>query len=131
MNLELHRAKVERRVRPVQPDEPIDVSKLAMDLTTLPPVVPRDPPTLEEVNNLVDAFVSQLQWTDKVETGVGGVEREAGEVSIEKKVRQGAGSRPSERMSRVGKEERAQRTETAQENVDRSLLDRDRKERDL
>ncbi|MDI3461852.1 MAG: Coupling protein VirD4, ATPase required for T-DNA transfer [Nitrospira sp.] len=104
LDLELHRAKVERRVRPVQPDEPIDVSKLAMDLTTLPPVVARDPPTLEEVNDLVDAFVAQLQWSDKVETGVGGVEREAGEVGIEQKVRQGAG--PSERMSRVSKEEK-------------------------
>jgi type IV secretion system protein VirD4 len=131
LNLDLHRAKVERRVRPVQPDEPIDVSKLAMNLTTLPPVVTRDPPTLEEVNNLVDAFVSQLQWTDKVETGVGGVEREAGEVGIEKKVRQGAESRPSERMSRVSKQARTQRTERAQENVDRSLVDRDRKERDV
>lgn len=131
LDLELHRVKVERRVRPVQPDEPIDVSKLAMNLTTLPPVVPRDPPTLEEVNNLVDAFVAQLQWTDKVETGVGGVEQEAGEVGIEKKVRQGAGSRPSERMSRVSKEERAQRTERTQENVDRSLVDQDRKERDV
>ncbi|MBS0151054.1 MAG: type IV secretory system conjugative DNA transfer family protein [Nitrospira sp.] len=131
LDLELHRAKVERRVRPVQPDEQIDVSKLAMDLTTLPPVVPRDPPTLEEVNNLVDAFVAQLQWSDKAETGVGGVEREAGEVSIETKVRQGAGSRPSERMSRASKEERTQRTERAQEYVDQSLVDRDRKERDV
>jgi len=75
LDLELHRAKVERRVRPVQPDEPIDVPKLAMDLTTLPPVVPRDPPSLEEVNGLVDAFVAQLQWTDKVEAEVGGAER--------------------------------------------------------
>jgi len=75
LDLELHRAKVERRMRPVQPDEQIDVSKLAMDLTTLPPVVSRDPPTLEEVNGLVDAFVAQLQWTDKVEMEVGGAER--------------------------------------------------------
>ncbi len=75
LDLELHRAKVERRVRPVQPDEPIDLSKLAMDLTTLPPVVSRDPPTQEDVNNLVDAFVAQLQWTDPVETEVGCAER--------------------------------------------------------
>ena len=70
LDLELHRAKVERRVRPVQPDEPIDLSRLAIDLTTLPPVVPRDTPTLEEVNNLVDAFVAQLQWTDKVDDDI-------------------------------------------------------------
>ena len=70
LDLELYRAKVERRVRPVQPDEPIDLSKLAMDLTTLPSVIPRDLPTIEEVNNLVDAFVAQLQWTDKVDDNI-------------------------------------------------------------
>ncbi|MBX3328661.1 MAG: hypothetical protein KF682_22535, partial [Nitrospira sp.] len=104
LDLELHRAKVEGRVRPVQPDEPIDLSKLAMNLTTLPPVVSRDPPTPEEVNNLVDAFVAQLQWTDKVDDDI------------------------SEKMSPVCHEGRAQKTER---NVDRSLADRDREERDV
>ncbi len=104
LDLELHRAKVERRVRPVQPDEPIDLSKLAMDLTTLPPVLPRDPPTQEDVNKLVDAFVAQLQWTDKVDDDI------------------------SEKMSPVSEEGRTQRTER---NVDRSLADRDREERDV
>jgi len=104
LDLELHRAKIERRVRPIRPDEPIDLSKLAMDLTTLPPVVARDPPTLEEVNNLVDAFVAQLQWTDKVDDDI------------------------SEKMSPVNEEGRAQRKER---NVDRSLADRDREERDV
>ncbi len=104
LDLDLHRAKVERRVRPVQPDEPIDLSKLAMDLTTLPPVVSREPPTLEEVNGLVDAFVAQLQWTDKVDDDI------------------------SEKMSPVSEEGKAQRTER---NVDRSLADRDREERDV
>ena len=113
LDLELHRALVERRVRPVQLDEPIDISKLAMDLTTLPPVVPRDPPTLEDVNKLVDAFVAQLQWTDKVETGVSGVEREDG---------------PSKKISPVSEEGRAQRTEGY---VDRSPVDRVREERDV
>ncbi|HNP82753.1 MAG TPA: type IV secretory system conjugative DNA transfer family protein [Nitrospira sp.] len=104
LDLELHRAKVERRVRPVQPNEPIDLSKLAMDLTTLPPVVSRDPPTPEEVNKLVDTFVAQLQWTDKVDDDI------------------------SEKMSPVSEEGRAQRTER---KVDRSLADRDREERDV
>ncbi len=104
LDLDLHRATVERRVRPVQPDEPIDLLKLAMDLTTLPPVVPRDPPTVEEVNNLVDAFVAQLQWTDKVDDNV------------------------SEKMSPVSEEGRTQSTER---NVDRSLADQDREERDI
>ena len=82
LDLELHRATVERRVRPVQPDEPIDVSKLAMDLTTLPPVVSRDPPTPEDVNKLVDAFVAQLQWTDKIETEISGVKRDSEERDV-------------------------------------------------
>ncbi len=113
LDLELHRATVERRVRPVQPDEPIDLSKLAMDLTTLPPVVPRDPPTAEEVNNLVDAFVAQLQWTDRVETAVSGVDRE---------------DDTSETMSPLREGGKARRTE---KHVDRSLVDRDREERDV
>ena len=104
LDLELHRAKVERRVRPVHPDEPIDLSKLAMDLTALPPVVSRDPPTVEEVNGLVDAFVAQLQWTDKVDDDISG------------------------KMSPVSEEGRDQRTER---NVDRSLADRDREGRDV
>jgi type IV secretion system protein VirD4 len=66
--------------------------------------VSRDTPTPEEVNNLVDAFVAQLQWTDKVDDDI------------------------SEKMSSVREEGRAQRTER---NVDRSLVDRDREERDV
>lgn len=128
LDLELHRAKVEQQVRPVRPDEPIDPSKLAMDLTTLPPVVSRDPPTLEEVNNLVDAFVAQLQWTDKVETGVTGVDRENGQVSIEQEVRQEAMSQRSERVTAMSEEGRSQRPNG---NVDRSSLDRDREEREV
>jgi type IV secretion system protein VirD4 len=112
LDLELHRAKVERRVRPVQPDEPIDLSTLAMDLTTLPPILSRDTPTPEEVNNLVDAFVAQLQWTDKAETAANGVEHDD----------------PFEKTSPMREEGKGQRTEM---NVDRSLADRDREERDV
>ena len=104
LDLELHRAKVERRVRPVQPDEPIDLSKLAMNLTILPSVVSRDPPTQEDVNTLVDAFVAQLQWIDKVDDDI------------------------SEQVSPVSDGGRAQRAES---NVDRSLVDRDREERNV
>ncbi len=128
LDLELHRAKVERRVRPVQPDEAIDVSKLAMDLTTLPPVVSRDPPTVEEVNNLVDAFVAQLQWTDKVEAGVSGVEREDPEISFEPQARQRATSLRLQKVSPVIEPTRVQRTEG---NVDRSSVDRDLEERNI
>ena len=64
------------------------MSKLAMDLTALPPIVPRDPPT-RRVNNLVDAFVAQLQWTDKAESGASGAQREDGEKSVELEMRRG------------------------------------------
>ncbi len=77
LDLDLHRAKVEQRMRPVQPDEPIDLTKLAMDLTSLPSVVARDPPAAEEVTSLVDAFFAQLQWTDKAEIGIRDAERQA------------------------------------------------------
>ena len=104
LDLELHRAKVERRLRLVQPDEPIDLSRLAIDLTTLPSVVPRDTPTPEEVNNLVDAFVAQLQWTDKADDNI------------------------SQKMSPESEEGKGQR---AEKHVHRSIRDRDREERDV
>jgi len=128
LDLELHRAKVERRVRPVQQDELIDVSKLAIDLRALPPVVPCDPPTLEEVNNLVDAFIAQLQWTNKEETAASRVEREDGAMSIEEETRQAITGRLSEKISPMNERARAQRTEM---NLHRSVVDRAREERDL
>jgi type IV secretion system protein VirD4 len=75
-----------------------------MDLTALPAVLSRDPPTPEEVTNLVDAFVAQLQWTDKVDDDI------------------------SEKMSSVSEEGKAQRTA---KHVDRSLMDREGEERDV
>ena len=128
LDLELHRAKVERRVRPVQPNEPIDVSKLAMDLTALPPVVRRDPPTVEEVNHLVDAFVAQLQWTNKLETAASRVDQKDGKESVDQEVRQEATGRRMEETSAMSETERTQRT---QRNLDRSLVDRDREQRDV
>ncbi len=92
LDLDLHRAKVERRVRPQRPDEPIDVTTLAIDLTTLPPVTLRDPPATEEVTALVDAFFAQLEWTDKAETGLSNAKPEGGEprqVSTEAQAKRG------------------------------------------
>ena len=64
LDLDLHRAKVERRIRPLTVNEPIDSAKLAIDPGRLPPVVPHDPPDVNEVTQLVDAFFAQLQWTE-------------------------------------------------------------------
>ena len=75
LDVDLHRAKVERRMRPLTPNEPIDLSTLAMDLTSLPPVLPHDPPAVGKVTQLVDAYFAQLDWTDKKETVVNAVEQ--------------------------------------------------------
>ena len=64
LDLDLHRAKVERRIRPLTANEPINPARLTIDPELLPPVVPHDPPDVNEVTQLVDAFFAQLQWTE-------------------------------------------------------------------
>ena len=64
LDLDLHRAKVERRMRPVTVNEPINPATLTIDPGLLPPVVPRDPPDVADVTQLVDAFFAQLQWIE-------------------------------------------------------------------
>ena len=74
LDLDLHRAKVERRLRPLTANEPIDSAKLTIDPGLLPPVVQRDPPNADEVTQLVDAFFAQLKWAEPdVPTGNGDV----------------------------------------------------------
>ncbi len=74
LDLDLHRAKVERRMRPLTSHEPIDPARLTIDPGLLPPVVSRDPPTTEDVTQLVDAFFAQLKWAEPdVPTGNGDV----------------------------------------------------------
>jgi type IV secretion system protein VirD4 len=63
LDLDLHRAKMERRTRPLGDDEPIDLSKLAMDLGSLPELDNPENPSEESVAALCDAFFSQLDWT--------------------------------------------------------------------
>jgi len=74
LDLDLHRAKVERRIRPLTANEPINPATLTIDPGLLPPVVPHDPPDVGEVTQLVDAFFAQLKWTEPgVPTGSGEV----------------------------------------------------------
>lgn len=63
-DIELHLAKIERRVRPVRDDEQIDIAKLAMDVADLPALDDPAAPSAESVNQLVDSFFSQLHWTN-------------------------------------------------------------------
>ena len=55
LDLDLHRAKVERRIRPLTANEPINPATLTIDPGLLPPLVPGDPPKVDEVTQLVDA----------------------------------------------------------------------------
>ena len=64
LDLDLHRAKVERRMRPLTAHEPINPATLTIDPGLLPPLVQHDPPAAEEVTQLVDAFFAQLKWTE-------------------------------------------------------------------
>lgn len=64
LDVDLHMTKVERRVRPLTANEPLDLAKLTIDTGLLPPVVQRDPPNVEDVTQLVDAFFAQLEWTE-------------------------------------------------------------------
>ena len=64
LDLDLHKAKVERRMRPLTANEPIDSAKLTIDPGLLPPVVPHDPPDVDEVTQLVDAFLGQVAWAE-------------------------------------------------------------------
>jgi type IV secretion system protein VirD4 len=105
LDLDLHRARVEQRVRPLRPDEPVDLSRLAIDPTQLPPVLTRDPPAAKEVTSLVDAFFSQLQWTDKAVTGVHGAEEQALKPQLDER------ALSEEATSRLGDRPRSNRDE--------------------
>ena len=68
LDIELHRAKIEQRIRAIKPDEAIDLEKLAIDINTLPTISDQENPSQEEVTNLVDAFFSQLDWSEDQES---------------------------------------------------------------
>ncbi|MBY0365123.1 MAG: type IV secretory system conjugative DNA transfer family protein [Burkholderiaceae bacterium] len=72
LDIDLHKAKTERRVREVKADEPIDLSKLAVDVDALPAIDNPENPSEEQVAGLVDAFFSQLDWVDQDTGEVGG-----------------------------------------------------------
>lgn len=64
IDIDLHKAKMESRVRPVAEGEKIDLSKLAIDVDSLPKLDNPENPSQEQVVGLVDAFFSQLDWVD-------------------------------------------------------------------
>ena len=68
IDVELHRAKVEQRVRPIAVGEAIDLSKLVFNLDGLPqfdgPV-----PSPESVSAVVESFFAGLEWEDDDTSG--------------------------------------------------------------
>lgn len=64
LDVDLYKARVEKRSRPVQPDEAIDLSRLTADVSDLPKVDDQDNPSEEQVTQLVDAFFGKLEWID-------------------------------------------------------------------
>ena len=70
-------------MRPLTVNEPIDSAKLTINPGLLPPVVQHDPPDVEEVTQLVDAFFAQLKWEEPgVHTGSGEVKDAKGRQSL-------------------------------------------------
>jgi type IV secretion system protein VirD4 len=64
IDIDLHKAKTEKRVRTVKPGEEIDLAKLAIDTDSLPQVDAENP-SEAQVSALVDAFFSSVEWVDQ------------------------------------------------------------------
>jgi type IV secretion system protein VirD4 len=60
-NVDTHMAKVERRLRPLAPGEPIDVGLLAVDRSKMPQLVPGEEPTPAVVRELTNTFIDSLE----------------------------------------------------------------------
>lgn len=65
LDVDLHKAVMESRLRPAKEGEKIDLAKLALDTDDLPEIDDQDNPSQESVANLVDSFFSRLDWTDE------------------------------------------------------------------
>ena len=56
LDIDGHVARVERRLRPLKPDEAIDLSRLDIDVSTLPAFSDAENPSDAEINAFVDRF---------------------------------------------------------------------------
>lgn len=65
LDIDLHRARIEKRVRPLKSGEPIDVSRLAFDVDGLPSFEGQEAPSKEQVVAVVDAIFAGFQWEDE------------------------------------------------------------------
>lgn len=65
LNIDLHKAKMESRMRFADEGEQIDLAKLVANTDDLPAIDNPENPSEEQVSELVDAFFSQLDWIDE------------------------------------------------------------------
>lgn len=68
LDIELHRARIENRIRPLKEGEPIDVTRLAFDVDGLPSFEGAQVPSKEQVVAVVDAIFAGFQWEDEPST---------------------------------------------------------------
>ena len=61
LDLDLHKSKTEGRLRPLQPGELIDITKLDFDVSALPLIDNQDNPSEEQVKAIVVGFFDQVQ----------------------------------------------------------------------
>lgn len=62
VNIDLHRARVEQRIRPLAAGEAIDLASLAIEHAALPPLHGAPIPAPESIEAVVDQFFAQLAW---------------------------------------------------------------------
>lgn len=65
LDVELHRAKAESRIRPLQHKEQVDLSRLAIDVDQIPPLDDQEHPSVGSVNAMLTGFFAQLDWHDQ------------------------------------------------------------------
>ncbi len=63
LDIDLHKAMIERRTRPAAAGESIDLGRLVIDTKALPPLDDAENPSSEAVAEVVDAFFAQMAWT--------------------------------------------------------------------
>ncbi|ESQ79280.1 type IV secretory system conjugative DNA transfer family protein [Asticcacaulis sp. YBE204] len=61
LDVDLFVAKTERRTRPLEPGEAIEVKQLAIDTAKIPPVDNQQKPSPEAIQNIITAFLGQTQ----------------------------------------------------------------------
>ena len=70
LDLDTFTAKIDNRVREVQPGEQVSTSKLALNLNTMPTVTNTSEPIAKEVSAMADWLFSNVQWTQEAHKNI-------------------------------------------------------------